>query len=86
MIEDKKYLTKSNILPISFNNKLFAFYNKIEKHYKILFQGEKGRVAHELILDFRPFKKTAKIDPFLLSKTLIFQRFFSIQTCILVKS
>ena len=31
-------------------------------------------------------KKTAKIDPFLLSKTLIFQRFFSIQTCILVKS
>ncbi len=26
------------------------------KHFKVLYTGEKGRVAHELILDLRPFK------------------------------
>ncbi|MCL4134191.1 UNVERIFIED_CONTAM: hypothetical protein GTU68_037171 [Idotea baltica] len=28
----------------------------LEPHYPILFVGEKGRVAHELIIDLRPFK------------------------------
>ena len=30
--------------------------NRIEKHYEILYKGEKGRSAHELIIDCRPFK------------------------------
>ncbi len=29
---------------------------RIENHYEVLFQGEKGRSAHELIIDLRPFK------------------------------
>ncbi|HKI79328.1 MAG TPA: aminomethyl-transferring glycine dehydrogenase [Ignavibacteriaceae bacterium] len=30
--------------------------SKLEKHYKVLYKGRKGRVAHELIFDTRPFK------------------------------
>ena len=30
---------------------------KLEEHYQILYQNAKGRVAHEMILDCRPFKK-----------------------------
>lgn len=30
---------------------------KLQEHYPILFQNDKGRVAHEMILDCRPFKK-----------------------------
>jgi glycine dehydrogenase len=30
---------------------------KLSKYYKVLYTGEKGRVAHELILDLRPFKE-----------------------------
>ena len=30
---------------------------RIEKHYDILYQGENGRAAHELIIDCRPFKE-----------------------------
>ncbi len=29
---------------------------RIESHYDVLFQGEQGRSAHELIIDLRPFK------------------------------
>ncbi|MBK8954107.1 MAG: aminomethyl-transferring glycine dehydrogenase [Saprospiraceae bacterium] len=29
---------------------------RLSKHYKVLYTGEMGRVAHELILDLRPFK------------------------------
>ncbi|WP_273444659.1 aminomethyl-transferring glycine dehydrogenase [Neolewinella agarilytica] len=29
---------------------------RIENHYDVLFQGEQGRSAHELIIDLRPFK------------------------------
>jgi len=28
----------------------------LEKHYEILYSGEQGRAAHEMIVDFRPFK------------------------------
>jgi glycine dehydrogenase len=37
---------------------------RLEKHYKVLFAGENGRVAHEFILDCRPFDKSAgvKVD------------------------
>ena len=31
--------------------------SKLEKHYSILYAGEKGNVAHEMIVDFRVFKK-----------------------------
>ncbi|MCL4165451.1 UNVERIFIED_CONTAM: hypothetical protein GTU68_020944, partial [Idotea baltica] len=30
--------------------------SKLEKHYKILYTGEKGYAAHEMIVDFREFK------------------------------
>jgi len=35
---------------------------QLENHYKILYRGQNGRVAHEFILDMRDFKKTAGID------------------------
>lgn len=35
---------------------------KLEKHYQILYTGENGRVAHELIVDFRPFKHTLGVE------------------------
>jgi glycine dehydrogenase len=36
---------------------------RIEKHYDVLYIGkEYGRVAHELIVDFRPFKHSLKIE------------------------
>jgi glycine dehydrogenase len=30
---------------------------RLEKHYPVLYQGENGRIAHELIIDMRGFKK-----------------------------
>ena len=30
--------------------------HRLEKHYKILFKGKNGLVAHECIIDFRPFR------------------------------
>ncbi len=35
---------------------------ELEDHYKILYRGQNGRVAHEFILDMRDFKKTTGID------------------------
>lgn len=35
---------------------------KLENHYDVLYKGKNGRCAHEMILDTRPFKKTAGID------------------------
>ncbi|POI33050.1 hypothetical protein CIB84_003198, partial [Bambusicola thoracicus] len=52
---------------------------RLEKHYKILFRGQvntvhivflAGYVAHEFILDTRPFKKTANIEAVDLAKRL----------------
>ncbi|XP_062468492.1 glycine dehydrogenase (decarboxylating), mitochondrial [Pezoporus occidentalis] len=43
---------------------------RLEKHYRILFRGAKGYVAHEFILDTRPFKKTANIEAVDLAKRL----------------
>jgi glycine dehydrogenase len=31
--------------------------SELEKHYSILYAGEKGRAAHEMIVDFREFKE-----------------------------
>ncbi len=35
---------------------------RLAPHYSILYTGARGRVAHEFILDLRPFKKTAEIE------------------------
>ncbi|KAJ8260568.1 hypothetical protein COCON_G00162910 [Conger conger] len=43
---------------------------RLEGHYKVLFRGERGFVAHEFILDIRPFKKTANIEAVDVAKRL----------------
>jgi glycine dehydrogenase len=43
---------------------------RIEKHYNILYQGENGRAAHELIIDCRPFKENG-IEVMDIAKRLI---------------
>ena len=35
---------------------------RLQKHYPLLYAGRNGRVAHEFILDLRPFKTTAGIE------------------------
>ena len=44
---------------------------RIEKDYKILYQGEKGRSAHELIIDCRVYKDDYGIDVMDIAKRLI---------------
>jgi glycine dehydrogenase len=46
-------LTESTMTAILNANYLKA---RLEKHYKILYVGEKGFAAHEMIVDFREFK------------------------------
>jgi glycine dehydrogenase len=36
--------------------------HRLGKHFPVVYVGEKGKVAHECILDVRPFKKTAGIE------------------------
>ena len=43
----------------------------LEKHYPILYQGEHGRVAHEFILDPRPFKQESSVEAEDISKRLM---------------
>ncbi|XP_060701588.1 glycine dehydrogenase (decarboxylating), mitochondrial isoform X2 [Hemiscyllium ocellatum] len=43
---------------------------RLEAFYKIVFRGAKGYVAHEFILDVRPFKKTANIEAVDVAKRL----------------
>jgi len=35
---------------------------RLEAHYPILYTGERGRVAHEFIVDLRPFKASAGVE------------------------
>jgi glycine dehydrogenase len=44
---------------------------KLEAHYEVLYARPNGRVAHELIFDFRPFLETAGIDEQDVAKRLI---------------
>ena len=44
---------------------------KLEEHYPILYRGQKGKVAHEFILDMREFKKTADITESDIAKRLM---------------
>jgi glycine dehydrogenase len=44
---------------------------RLEPHYDILYANERGRVAHEMIFDLRPFKKSAGIDEIDVAKRLM---------------
>ncbi len=44
---------------------------KLEKHYKILYAGENGRVAHEMILECRDLKEESGIDVTDIAKRLM---------------
>lgn len=43
---------------------------RLETHYKVLFRGIRGYVAHEFILDTRPFKKSANVEAVDVAKRL----------------
>jgi len=45
--------------------------DRLRDHYPILYTGEKGRVAHEFVVDLRPFKDTADIGPSDVAKRLM---------------
>ncbi|MEZ4721557.1 MAG: aminomethyl-transferring glycine dehydrogenase [Flavobacteriales bacterium] len=45
--------------------------SKLEGKFGVLYKGSKGRVAHEMILDCRPFKKDAHIEVTDIAKRLI---------------
>ncbi|XP_066460352.1 glycine dehydrogenase (decarboxylating), mitochondrial [Eleutherodactylus coqui] len=59
-----KHATEIAILNANYMSK------RLEKHYKILFRGSRGYVAHEFILDVRPFKKSANIEAVDIAKRL----------------
>ena len=44
---------------------------RLEREYRVLYQGENGRVGHEFILDLRGFKQEANIDVEDVAKRLI---------------
>jgi glycine dehydrogenase len=44
---------------------------RLEKHYPILYKGENGTVAHEMILDCRDFKNTSGVEVADMAKRLI---------------
>lgn len=45
--------------------------SRLENHYPVLYQGSKGRCAHEMILDCRPFKLSAGVEVEDISKRLM---------------
>ncbi len=45
--------------------------SRLEKYYKVLYTGSKGRVGHELIFDLRDFKHKIKIDAIDVAKRLM---------------
>ena len=45
--------------------------HRLGTHYPVLYAGKSGRVAHELILDCRPFKKSAGIEAEDIAKRLM---------------
>ena len=44
---------------------------RLEKHYPVLYAGQTGFVAHEFILDLRPFKATAGVEAMDVAKRLM---------------
>jgi len=63
--EGLKKATEIAILNANYTKK------RIEKDFKILYQGENGRSAHELIIDCRDFKEEYGIDVMDIAKRLI---------------
>jgi glycine dehydrogenase len=45
--------------------------SRLRDHYPILYTGERGRVAHEFVVDLRPFKESADIGPSDVAKRLM---------------
>jgi len=45
--------------------------DRLREHYPILYTGENGRVAHEFVVDLRPFKDSADIGPSDVAKRLM---------------
>lgn len=45
--------------------------SRLEAHYPVLYTGSRGRVAHELIFDLRPFKQASGIDETDVAKRLM---------------
>jgi glycine dehydrogenase len=45
--------------------------HRLSDHYEILYTGANGRVAHEFVVDLRPFKDTADIGPSDVAKRLM---------------
>ncbi|MBI2486810.1 MAG: aminomethyl-transferring glycine dehydrogenase [Deltaproteobacteria bacterium] len=45
--------------------------SRLEKYYPVVYKGKKGRVAHEMILDLRQFKRSADIEVEDVSKRLM---------------
>lgn len=64
MSKDLKLSSQIAILNANYMRK------KLEQAYKILFTGVKGNVAHEFIIDCRPFKKTTNIEAVDIAKRL----------------
>lgn len=64
MSSDLKLSSQVAILSANYMRK------RLEGAYKILFKGVKGNVAHEFIIDCRPFKKTANIEAVDIAKRL----------------
>ena len=44
---------------------------RLDKHYRVLYTGTKGLVAHEFILDLRPFKESAGVEAMDVAKRLM---------------
>jgi glycine dehydrogenase len=44
---------------------------RLEGHYQVVYTGKNGRVAHEFIVDCRPFKKSAGVEAEDLAKRLM---------------
>jgi glycine dehydrogenase len=44
---------------------------RLEKHYPVLYTGKKGFVAHEFIVDVRPFKESAGVEAMDVAKRLM---------------
>ena len=61
-------LTKATQLAILNTNYIS---NRLKDHYSILYKGENDLVAHECIIDVRPFKETAEIEVEDIAKRLI---------------
>ena len=52
-------LTRASELAILNANYMAA---RLAEHYPVLYRGERGRVAHEFIVDLRPFKASAGVE------------------------